>query len=111
MAHTGLKSTHEHDGSPMPQNRDVTGDINKDLFLRNLDCAVINYLHNLVKDIDSVGTFNTVRGLFTEGDELYPKSGFRSHTHSQIAVRNTNNIIGYFIPKKYSSLYKELNIS
>ncbi|CAK0743534.1 conserved hypothetical protein [uncultured Gammaproteobacteria bacterium] len=75
---------------------------------RNLDCAVIKTVHFLTEKnqdgADSgaakdLGSFDTVRGLFEEGQPLYPGSGFREKTHTQIAVVNDDCIKGYFIPR------------
>ncbi|MBF0305832.1 MAG: hypothetical protein HQL41_09325 [Alphaproteobacteria bacterium] len=66
----------------------------EDHVLRYLDCAVIRRLHGAM---DKAGEpFETVRGLFTEGNQLFPGSGFQEKTHVQIAVRSTGNIKGYF---------------
>ncbi|NBA84424.1 hypothetical protein GVN16_01550 [Emticicia sp. CRIBPO] len=60
---------------------------------RVLDCAVINNLNKELKAFDSI------RGVFWEGDELYPGAGFREKNHIQICVRNQNCILGYFHPR------------
>jgi hypothetical protein len=67
----------------------------KDNVLRRLDCAVINYLH-LLRRKDNTRPFDSVRGLFPEGGELYANSGFKDKTHIQICVRNQENIHGVF---------------
>lgn len=66
-----------------------------ELLRRNLDCAVIEALHasNIMRGLAG---FDTVRGVFMEGPELYPNSGFREKNHIQICVRNTLCIKGYF---------------
>lgn len=69
-----------------------------DLLLRNLDCAVIQTIHQFNRD-EGLAEFDTVRGVFLEGDELYPNAGFREKNHIQIAVRNPNCIKGFFIPR------------
>lgn len=72
-----------------------------DLLLRNLDCAVINHLHE-VRQRSGLQAFDTVRGVFLEGDRLYEKSGFREKTHIQICVRNHDCIKGVFrVPKSH----------
>jgi hypothetical protein len=43
--------------------------------------------------------FDTVRGMFTEGGDLYDGAGFQQKTHSQISVINPECIKGYFIPR------------
>jgi hypothetical protein len=87
----------------MPQNKPLRG--GKDLLLRNLDRAVIETVHEL-GDEAGKPPFDSVRGVFWEGRELYPHAGFRSHNHIQICVRNPNCIKGFFRPKKPSSKYR-----
>lgn len=81
-------------GGEMPHNEDVP--YSDDLLLRDLDCAVIQQIHDIKRN-DS--PYDTVRGLFIEGEEVYPGSGFREKTHIQICVVNPDNIIGYFLPR------------
>jgi hypothetical protein len=84
-------------GKQMPEN---TVDIQTgELLRRNLDCAVIEMLH---ASQERQNTFDSVRGVFQEGPDLYPNSGFREKNHIQICVRNTQCIKGYFrlIPEK-----------
>jgi len=64
---------------------------------RNLDCAVIEHLHHLRK-ATGLTPYDTVRGLFGEGEDLYPNAGMRKRNHVQIAVRNKACIKGYFRP-------------
>lgn len=66
-----------------------------DLFLRHLDCAVINYIHDVNKKTGRP-EFDTVRGVFLEGKPVYETSGFHEKTHIQICVRNPKNIKGVF---------------
>lgn len=73
---------------PMPQN-------SEDKLRRKLDCAVINFLHGL-REETGLKVFDTVRGVFEEGNPVYPGAGFRDHTHVQIAVRNPDCILGTF---------------
>jgi len=86
------------DNKPLPQNKPIDKD--SELLLRNLDCAVIETAHayndNLVKEGKSGYTFDTVRGVFWEGKELYKNAGFREKNHIQVCVRNPNCIKGYF---------------
>ena len=65
---------------------------------RELDCAVMETLHVLRKE-QGLPEFQTVRGFFVEGIELYPKAGFRSLDHVQICVRSPDQILGYFHPR------------
>lgn len=81
----------------LPKNENLTGDFNDDLLIRNLDCAVIN---EVIKTAKNVEPFDTVKGIFYEGSEIYPNAGFKEKTHTQISVINENCILGYFIPRK-----------
>lgn len=54
----------------------------------SLDAAVIEVV------CANWGEFDTVRSAFAQGTELYPRSGFRSMNHVQIAVRNPKSIVG-----------------
>lgn len=78
----------------LPQNKNA-GSSDADLVMRYLDCAVINHLHKLRKD-KNLPEFDTVRGAFHEGKELFPGSRIMEKTHIQIAVRNPDCIIGVF---------------
>lgn len=86
-------------GKDVPVNRSVKGDSNADRVLRFLDCAVINHLHNAIAADPDVPDFDTVRGVFTEGGDVYPGCGFKEKTHVQIAVRNKACIRGIFFPR------------
>lgn len=100
-----LKSTYdllvevsELSGNPLPKNEDV--DINKsgDLLLRKLDCSVISMTHQLNKEAEQE-PYDSVRGVFWEGNRLYPNAGFAEKNHIQICICNPNCIKGYFIPR------------
>lgn len=85
-------------GIAMPENTEFTSTSKStDRLKRNLDCAVIENLHELTP---LASQFDSVRGIFSEGDLLYPKSGFKSKDHIQICIRNPNCIKGYFSPRK-----------
>lgn len=86
-------------GIKVPENHTVNrfGDILE----RDLDCAVIEQIHSWV-ELNNLEKYDTVRGVFTEGGEVYPGAGFVSKTHIQICVVNPNNIIGCFLPRTNS---------
>lgn len=91
----------------MPHNRPSIK--TRDVLLRDLDCAVIQQIHDYAHVMAAQGEmleFDSVRGVFIEGDPPYPDSEFREKTHIQLCVRNPNCIKGYFNPiapdKKYS---------
>jgi hypothetical protein len=90
-----FKSTQEMAGLPLPENKPI-GD-EQDLLLRKLDCAVIETIHAYNKEKGHPG-YDSVRGVFWEGNELYPNAGFKERNHIQICVRNVNCIKGYFTP-------------
>ncbi|HFK5586337.1 hypothetical protein CMU66_02515 [Elizabethkingia anophelis] len=94
----------------LPQNKNLPKDEYHDLILRELDCAVIEYLHQKIDeeikaDIKSKGFsnlkhFDTVRGIFTEGGPAFEGAGIQLKNHIQICIRNLNCIKGFFIPRK-----------
>ena len=95
-----LKSIHEQIGEPLPENLPV-GD---DPLLRKLDCAAIETIHAFNKEKKQT-EYDSVRGVFVEGDKLYPNSGFNERNHIQLCIRNPNCIKGYFHPRKTSESY------
>lgn len=99
-----LKEAHKVSRTPMPKNLAVGG--SKDLLLRKLDCAVIETTH-AYNDLAGQQPYDTVRGVFVEGDKLYEDSGFNERNHIQICVRNPNCIKGYFLPRKQIKGYSK----
>jgi hypothetical protein len=92
-----LKASHdsfvrlcESEGRAIPVNKG-----GPDYLMRNLDCAVINNLH-AVMAARGLPPFDTVRGVFQEGNPIYRDAGFREKTHIQICVRNAECIKGVF---------------
>ncbi|GBR72726.1 hypothetical protein NO1_0222 [Candidatus Termititenax aidoneus] len=65
-----------------------------------LDCAVINTVCNDYTKLLEEKPYDTVRGVFWEGQALYPSASFREKNHIQICVRNPERILGYFNPFK-----------
>lgn len=86
-----LKDATSLSEKPLPVNKLVDGQP----LLRDLDCAVIETLHQCRKKSELKG-FDSVRGMFAEGKELYPGAGFQEQSHIQICVCNPNCIKGYF---------------
>lgn len=94
----------------LPKNKDILQDKNRDLLLRDLDCAVIEFMHQriseeIAKDIKNKGysdykNFDSARGLFTEGGPAFPGAGIQKKNHLQICIRNSNCIKGFFLPRK-----------
>jgi hypothetical protein len=94
-----LKDLFAKQGKILPSNTNPPGDPNStDKVIRRLDCAVIKNLHALMKG-SGMNPFDSVRGLFLEGDPIYEGAGFRDKTHVQVCIRNPNCIKGYFMPR------------
>lgn len=93
--HVELIKTLERAGAEIPQNLGDT----PDKAGRNLDCAVMNYLHEYCKEREGNEPYDSIRAPFLEGDGVYPGSGFRSQNHIQLCVRDAEKCIkGYFRP-------------
>lgn len=93
QAHASLTTIMETLGKSMPINSGPT----PDKAGRNLDCVVLNLLHDL-REINLQEPYDSVRGPFLEGSPIYQDAGFRSHSHIQICVRKNHCIKGYFRP-------------
>lgn len=89
-------------GINLPENRRTNplGDI----LVRNLDCAVIEQVHNYNRAL-KLPEYDSVRGVFWEGNAPYPGSCFKEQTHVQICVRNPNCIKGVFRPRERNENY------
>ncbi len=67
---------------------------------RNLDCSVINMLHD-IRQADDFPPIDTVKGAFIEGNPIYPTASFHEKTHIQICVRNVACVKGVFrVPER-----------
>ena len=94
----------------LPKNKDIKNDHHKDKLIRELDCAVIQYMYQkideqfksdiLTKGFSEFDYFDTVRGIFTEGGPAFEGAGIQKKNHIQICIRNINSIKGFFIPRK-----------
>lgn len=94
IAYNELVSISKKAHVPLPQNH-------SDGLRRNLDCAVIEMFHR-IREESGVDPVDTVRGIFIEGDRVYPSSGFFEKTHVQICVCNPDMIKGVFrVPDRY----------
>ena len=91
-AHQTYKQLCAASGAIMLENR------GPELKARFLDRMVMETLHEWRRR-ERKKTFDTVRGFFVEGRELYPGAGFRELDHIQICVRSPKQIIGYFVPR------------
>ena len=91
--HKAVCDLFEKRGDALPENTGKT----PDKAGRKLDCLVMNSLHEF-RAGSKQQEYDSVRGPFLEGDPIYQGAGFRSHSHIQICVRNTDCIKGYFRP-------------
>lgn len=98
-AYDALSKSIELTKLSMPVNLDPIHVKPKDRILRKLDCAVIETLHALRNDA-GLPPYDSVRGVFWEGDDLYPGACFKEKNHIQIAVINPNSIKGFFLPRE-----------
>lgn len=80
----------------------------KDLYRRELDCFLINSFVAKQLEIDPNNAYDTVRGVFFEGNELYPNAGFREKDHIQIAVINPNCIKAFFKVRMEDANFKSI---
>ena len=98
-----LVASCENTGDSMPVNKN--GRSKTDLLLRNLDCSVIEMIHNYNERM-GIESYDSIRGIFTEGKEAYPGAGFVEKTHVQLCIVNPNCIKGYFAPMPYNDEYR-----
>jgi hypothetical protein len=102
-AYRAFKRDQKLSDLPMPVNRRLKSRPDRDRVLRFLDCAVIGHLHDTIERdsgrVRDIAPFYTVRGMFTEGKQLYPGCGYLEKSHVQIAVRNPECIKGIFFPR------------
>jgi hypothetical protein len=68
-----------------------------EMILRNLDRAVINFIHGRRIE-QGQAPYDTVRGFFHQGKPAFETSAIGQLSHVQIAVRNADCILGYFHP-------------
>jgi len=97
-AYRPFAETMSASGTSMPINEPAHSN-DQDLVKRKLDCAVVNFLHQLREEAKET-PFDTVRCPFMEGGPLFAGSKFSSRTHVQLCVRHpSKNIIAYFRPR------------
>lgn len=110
LAYDSLTALYQKAGQPLPKNENSPRGGDEDRRLRKLDCAVIRHLHEAVcgPNEDELPSFDTVRGMFTEGAPLYAGSGFHAQSHVQISVRDASLIKGYFLPAELNQSFELL---
>ena len=80
-------------GISLPTNSTIG--ISEDKLLRRLDCAVIETAHQINREV-SGREFDSVKGVFGEGVELYPDAGFRKRIIFRYVCVTSNCIKGFF---------------
>ena len=100
-----LKKSYEKSGDSLPVNRNVKN--NEDYLYRDLDCAVIEKIHETIRQNPDLGLmpYDSVRGLFLEGKNVYEGACFKEKTHLQLCIVNPNCIKGYFYPRTLDKKY------
>jgi len=92
VAYEKVKLVVESQGGKLPSN----GAKENGIYLyRPLDCLVIKMVHKL-REESGLEAHDSVYGIFVEGQDLFPGSGFKAKSHAQIAIRNPECIAGYF---------------
>lgn len=95
LAYAYYKKSKQMLGQPLANNR-----MGHDMLLRELDCQVIQTLHQLRKD-KGWPAYDSVRAAFPEDQALYEGAGFKAKNHIQLCVLNARDCIkGYFRPIK-----------
>ena len=92
-----FRQTARDNASPIPENQDAPGSRRGDKVLRFLDRAVIDFTVSHVAEVEVI-IYQTVRGVFLEGEAAFPGSKIARKSHIQIAVREPACIVGFFRP-------------
>ena len=83
-----VKASFDCEGRSLPKNTE---------HCRMLDYLVINAVAD-ASICRQYGNFDTVRGAFIEGKQVYPGAKIYDRTHIQVCVRNMACIHGFFLP-------------
>lgn len=115
-AYDSLSAMYQAANKSLPKNKNARKGGDQDRKARELDCEVIKHLHSIMDypaselngdEGEATPHFDTVRGMFTEGDELYPGAAFYHQSHVQIAVRNPECLRGVFFPPELSAEFSK----
>lgn len=98
-----IEKTYEK--SELPRNRSVGS--SSELLLRDLDCNVIKTVHD-IQAYSSSKPFDSIRAVFSEGEEIYPNAGFREKNHIQLCICNPNCIKGFFLPRSLDNNFAKV---
>ena len=86
-------------GKALPENQPA-GTRDFDWLRRDRDCFVLNSVIPVAEKLVGI-PFQTVRGVFQEGDPAFRGAGIKLKSHIQIAVRDCRAIVGYFRPESF----------
>ena len=99
--HKALEESAKQLNVTLPKNKQGKG--SDEIMMRDLDCLVIEDLNKRF-----TFPFDSVRGVFVEGNNLYPTSGFNEKNHIQICIRNPNCIKGFFLPRNLNEAFRKV---
>lgn len=99
LAFQGMAEVLQKNNAPIPRNRPASEDDSETIY-RALDNAVFKWLHQIrATNVPPLAAFQAVRAAFLQGQNLAPTSAFHSTTHIQIALRDNNCVVGWFLPR------------
>lgn len=96
--HRTLKTMLRGQGLNLPKNRRGRGAARGDRLVRSLDCAVVNLFNDQEDEAKGGVCYQSVRGVFEEGKPAFPGACIRTKTHIQVAVRDPECLLGFFLP-------------
>ena len=102
VSYSVLKELYADSDLQLPRNTTIGS--SSDKLIRKLDCAVVQTALKINAKANT-HPYDSVKGVFWEGKELYPNAGFREKNHIQICVCNPNCIKGYFLPRGINTDY------
>lgn len=91
-----FKAELERLGEELPANRSPRSSTSPDILLRYLDCAVLDWYLDLYGQ--EYPPYQSVRGVFVEGEPVFEGACIHTKTHIQLAIRDPACILGYFKP-------------
>lgn len=89
----------------MPKNRNTSG--NEDLLFRDLDCAVIQRIHQYNKE-NNIRGFDSVRGIFLEGKPVYEGAGIKEkimYNFVLLILIASRDILNHYSQKKDGKMF------
>lgn len=85
-AYNYLKDAHSKLNSDMPVNERILNGVPINRFL---DCFVIETV-DFLRRVKKLPRYDTVKGMFEDGQPVFPGAAVKDKTHIQMAVRNHN---------------------